>query len=142
MQYFRQSHAVYHTEYHLVWIPRYRRKILVEGVAKYLMTLLLKTRDWYPDLRILECAIQPDHVHLLIVIPPRMSVSEAVCVLKTNTSHALKEKFPFLHRLYPLKQGIWSVGYFVSTIGVNETIIKRYLRMQEREDRSQAKLVL
>jgi putative transposase len=141
MDYFRQAHAVYHTQYHLVWIPRYRRKILTPGVSDYLTVMLQRTREWYPDMAIEECSIQPDHVHLLISIPPRMSVSDGVRVLKANTGLALKEKFPFLSKLYPKKEGIWSVGYFVSTVGINEAIISKYIRMQEREDCGQAKLV-
>ena len=70
-----------------------------------------------------------------------MSVSDGVRVLKANTGLALKAKFPFLSKLYPQKEGIWSVGYFVSTVGINEAIISRYIRMQEREDCGQAKLV-
>lgn len=140
MQYFRQAHAIYHTQYHLVWIPRYRRKVLVPGVAKYLIYKLDEVRKWYPDIVFHERNIQPDHVHLLISIPPRMSVSSVVNILKTNTSTGLKNRFPFLKKLYPHKEGIWSVGYFVSTVGVNEKIIKRYIREQTKEDSGQAKL--
>ncbi|MFH1193086.1 MAG: IS200/IS605 family transposase [Candidatus Jorgensenbacteria bacterium] len=142
MEYFRQAHAVYHTQYHIVWIPRYRRKILVGGVADHLTVMLQRVRHWYPDLVLHECAIKPDHVHLLVTIPPRMSVSDGVRILKTNTSTALRTKFPFLAKLYPRKEGVWSVGYFASTVGVNEAVIARYLHLQEREDRGQAKLAL
>jgi len=140
MQYFRQAHVVYHTQYHLVWIPRFRRKILIPGVADYLSKKLEEVRKLYPDLVILEKNIQPDHVHILIQIPPRMSVSAAVNILKTNTSSSLKKRFKFLKNVYLDEKGIWSVGYFVSTVGVNETIIRRYIRLQEKEDDGQAKL--
>jgi len=73
-------------------------------------------------------------------IPPRMSVSAAVNILKTNTSSGLKKKFPFLKKLYADEKGIWSVGYFVSTVGINEAVIRRYIKMQEKEDSGQAKL--
>jgi len=62
-------------------------------------------------------------------------------IIKTNTSVALRKKFPFLSKLYPRKEGVWSTGYFVSTVGINEAIIARYIKMQEREDCGQAKLV-
>jgi putative transposase len=142
MKYFRQAHVVYHTQYHIVWIPRFRRKILVPGVADYLVTKLDEVRKTYPDLIILEQNIQPDHVHILIVVPPRMSVSAAVNIFKTNTSVALKKKFKFLKNVYLDEGGIWSVGYFVSTVGINEKIIRRYIRKQELEDGGQAKLEL
>lgn len=133
---------VYHTQYHVVWIPRFRRKILVPGVAKYLETQLDEVRKRYPDLLYLERNIQPDHVHLLIVIPPRMSVSQALNIIKSNTSAALKKRFRFLSKVYLDGGGIWSVGYFASTVGVNEAIIRRYIRFQEKEDSGQAKLEL
>jgi len=142
MKYFRQAHCVYHTQYHLVWIPRFRRKILVPGVAEYLSTKLDEIRKHYPDLAILERNIQPDHVHVLIQIPPRMSVSSAINILKSNTSVALRQSFKFLKNVYLDEKGIWSVGYFVSTVGVNESIIRRYIRYQVKEDSGQAKLVL
>lgn len=142
MKYFRQAHVIYHTQYHVVWIPRFRRKILVEGVAQYLSKQIEAVRKWYPDILCLERNIQPDHVHLLLVVPPRMSVSQAVNILKTNTSAALKKRFKFLSKVYLDEGGIWSVGYFVSTIGVNEAVIRRYIRLQQKEDSGQAKLGL
>lgn len=142
MKYFRQAHVVYHTQYHIVWIPRFRRKILVPGVAEYLSSKLDEVRKTYPDLIILERNIQPDHVHILIIIPPRMSISTAVNIFKANTSFALKKRFKFLKNVYLDEGGIWSVGYFVSTVGINESIIRRYIRKQEKEDGGQAKLDL
>ena len=142
MKYFRQAHVVYHNQYHIVWIPRFRRKILVPGVAEYLAKKLEEVRKHYPDLVITERNIQPDHVHILIQIPPRMSVSSAVNILKSNTSAALKQRFKFLKKVYLDEKGIWSVGYFVSTVGVQEAIIRRYIKFQEKEDTGQAKLVL
>ena len=110
------------------------------GVAKYLETQLDEVRKRYPDLVYVERNIQPDHVHLLIMVPPRMSISNAVQIMKGNTSYALRKKFPFLSKLYADGGGIWSVGYFVSTVGINEAIIRKYIKFQEKEDSGQAKL--
>ena len=140
MQYYRQAHAVYHNQYHLVWIPRFRRKILIPPVAKYVETKLKEIQKYYPDIIYLEQSVQVDHVHLLIVIPPRMSVSRVVNIIKSNTSSGLKKKFPFLKKVYADEKGVWSIGYFVSTMGINEKIIRRYIRNQEKEDNGQAKL--
>ena len=142
MKYFRQAHVVYHTQYHIVWIPRFRRKWMNKGIARFLELKLDEVRKWYPDLHFQERNIQPDHIHLLLVVPPRWSVSKAVNILKTNTSRALKKEFPFLSKLYADNGGIWSVGYFVSTVGINEAIIRRYIKFQEKEDSGQAKLAL
>jgi putative transposase len=140
MKYFRQAHVIYHTEYHVVWIPRFRRKILVPGVTEHLSKQFDDIHKHHPDITFLERNIQPDHVHCLLGIPPKMSVSDAMCVVKTNTSKALQQRFPFLAKVYLDHGGIWSVGYFVSTVGINERIIRRYIRTQEKEDIGQAKL--
>jgi len=83
-----------------------------------------------------------DHLHILVSIPPKMSVSLFVNVLKTNTANGLKQKFEFLKKLYWGTQSIWSIGYFVSTVGINESVIKRYIEFQGQEDTGQAKLEL
>ena len=70
MQLRRQAHAVYRCEYHIVWIPRYRFKVLVGGVDAYLSPKLDEVRKWHPDIRIVGRAIQPDHVHLVLDFPP------------------------------------------------------------------------
>ena len=142
MQYFRQAHVVHHNQYHIVWIPRFRRRFLIPTVAEYVSRKLEGIRKYYPDIVLVEKNIQPDHVHILIIIPPRMSVSSAVNILKTNTSANIKKKFPFLKKLYADEKGVWSVGYFVSTVGINESIIRRYIKMQEKEDSGQAKLAI
>lgn len=142
MKYYRQAHVVYHNQYHLVWIPRFRRKFLVPGVAEYLITKLDEVRKWYPDIYYAERNIQKDHIHVLVGIPPKYSVSHIVNIIKTNTSRSLRQKFPFLSKLYVAKGGIWSVGYFVSTVDVNEAIIRRYIRFQEKEDSGQVQLEL
>ena len=78
---------------------------------------------------------------MLIVIPPKMSVGSVVRILKSNTSRRLKEKFPFLKKVYWGTDGVWSDGYFVSTVGINEQIIKNYIQNQGEEDSGQAQLV-
>ena len=138
----RQAHCVYRCMYHIVWIPRYRYAVLVKGVAEYLLVKLDEVRKQYPEIEYAERNVQPDHVHLVVSFPPRHSIAKVVQVLKANTSRALKEKFPFLQARYRGAGGIWSVGYFVSTVGVDEERIKRYVRYQEKEDLGQAELAL
>jgi putative transposase len=77
---------------------------------------------------------------LHIVIPPKYSVSSVVETLKKNTSSELNQKFRFLKQVYCDNDGIWSKGFFVSTVGINEAIIKKYVQQQEKEDTGQAKL--
>ena len=133
-----QAHVAYQTQYHVVWIPKYRHAILVEGVKQYLEKLLYSIlEERYPDVYISKQNIQPDHVHMLIEIPPKYSVSTVVGVLKGVSSREMRKKFEYLR----IRNEMWSVGYFVSSVGANESVIKRYISFQEKQDRGQAMLV-
>ena len=136
----RQAHAVFRCQYHLVWIPRYRYKVLTTGVKEYLLIKMDEVRKLYPEIEYLERNIQLDHVHLVISFPPKFSISRVVQIIKSNTGKALKDKFDFLRQRYYGRGGIWSVGYFVSTVGLNEEMIMQYVKYQEKEDFGQAKL--
>lgn len=138
----KQSHCVYSCEYHIVLATKYRRKIFNEGVFAYMVEKLKAIRDHYPEVEILEIGHDLDHVHMLASIPPKMSVGKVIGIIKANSSRGLKEKFPFLKDVYWGTDGIWSDGYFVSTIGINEQIIQKYIAHQGQEDSGQASLVL
>ena len=128
--------------YHIVWIPRYRYRILVDGVDEYLRIKLDEVRKMYPEIEYLERNIQPDHVHMVISFPPKYSIAKVVQIIKQNTGRALYEKFEFIRKRYWGRRGIWSVGYFVSTVGLDEKTILEYVKHQEQEDLGQAKLAL
>lgn len=138
----KQSHCVYRCEYHLVFSTKYRRKIFNDGIFAYISERLQEVRSHYPSLEILEINHDVDHIYLLLVIPQKMSVSQVVRILKSNTSRDLKKKFPFLKKVYWGTDGVWSDGYFVSTVGINKRIIENYIENQGKEDSGQAQLVL
>jgi len=138
----RQAHCAYRTMYHIVWIPRYRYAVLTRGVKEYLEIMLDEVRKFYPEIEYEERNVQPDHVHLVLNFPPKYSISRVVGILKSNTGKALKKKFTFLQERYYGRGGIWSVGYFVSTVGLDEEMIKKYVKYQGEEDLGQAKLAL
>ena len=135
----KSAHSVYRTQYHIVWITRYRRKILNKGVSAYLETKLQEVRKYYPDWEYEAIGIAEDHVHIHMVIPPKYAVSMVVETLKKNTSRELSKKFRFLKNVYWDNEGIWSRGFFVSTGGINETVIRKYVEMQDKEDTGQTK---
>jgi putative transposase len=126
--------------YQIVWIPRYRYEVLVGGVAKYLEIKLDEVRKYHPEIEFVERNVQRDHVHLVLSFPPKYSISKVVQLMKANTGRALREKFTFIRERYWGRGGMWSVGYFASTVGLDETMIKRYVRYQEKEDQGQAQL--
>ena len=103
---------------------------------------LKEVKEHYPEIEILEIEHDKDHVHMLISIPPKISVGRVVGIIKANTSRRLKEKFPFLKDVYWGTDGVWSDGYFVSTVGISEQSIQRYIKLQGEEDSGQAQLVL
>ena len=142
MEFRKQAHSVYRCMYHIVWIPRYRYKVLVKGVDEYLMIKLDEIRKKYPEVEYLERNIQRDHVHIVTSFPPKYSIAKIVQVMKQNTGKGLKDRFTFLRERYHGRGGIWSAGYFVSTIGLDEETIRRYVKYQEQEDLGQAKLAL
>jgi putative transposase len=141
MKLHKQAHTVYKTQYHIVWVTRFRRKILVKGMDEYLRLKMEEVRKFYPDWHYEEIGVAEDHVHVYMVIPPKYSVSTVVETIKKNTSRAMREKFShFLKKVYWDGGGIWSKGFFVSSVGINEETIRRYVQMQGEEDAGQAQL--
>ena len=128
------SHSTYKLQYHIVWGTKYRRKWLKSYVKTALRKSLYDTCKKYPTLYILGLNTDEDHVHIQMEIPPSITVSDAVQKLKGMSSSALKRQFKFIREMYIEKDGIWSVGYFVSSIGLNENQIKRYLEWQGKRD--------
>ena len=145
MKFIKLAHCVYYCDYHMAITTKYRHEWLNEGVFAYLQDKLAEIRKHYPLINLKTVNYdqkQPDHIHLLVSIPPAMSVRSVVRIIKANTSKTLKQKFPFLKQLYWGTDGIWSDGYFVSTVGVNEQTIKQYIENQGKEDSGQALLEL
>ena len=136
------GHSVYRTEYHVVWIPKYRRRILNPGVKEYLKELWPKLVKGIPGVEIIEENIQVDHIHAVMIIPPRYSVSDVIGRLKGQSASKLRKKFTWLENVYWKENIVWSPGYFVSTIGLNEEQIIKYVKWQESQDSGQAKLEL
>lgn len=139
MKFHVQAHVTYKTRYHIVWIPKYRRKTLVKGVREYLEKVMdTYLTDRYPDVILIERSVQEDHIHVLIEIPPKYSVSKVIGDIKANTSRLMRKKFDYLARA----DEMWSIGYFVSTVGTNEKMIKNYIQNQEKQDKGRSEIVL
>ena len=142
MRFRKSTHSVYNTQYHIVWTPRYRRKILIKGVKEYLEKLFKNMDEIDEDIEVRKVNVQIDHVHMVIVIPPRVSVASVVKYMKSLSGKKLKEKFDFMKKAIYGRGGIWSRGYCVSTVGLNEKAIMDYVEYQYREDTGQLKLEL
>ncbi len=125
-----------------MFATKYRRKILNAGVSEFLRNRLREVTEHYPEIEILEYNHDKDHVHILVSIPPKMSVGSVVRIIKAHTSRKLKVTFPFLKEVYWGTDSVWSGSYFVSTVGISKAVIRRYIEYQGQEDEGQAKLDL
>ena len=133
------GHSAYRTEYHIVWIPKYRRRILNPGVRGYLSKLFPKVMRSLAGCEIIQQSIMVDHIHLVMVIPPKYAVSDVIGRLKGQTASSMRKKFGWLKEVYWKENVVWSPGYFVSTVGIDEEKILKYVEWQERQDSGQTK---
>lgn len=140
MKFRKTVNAIYKTEYHLVWIPRYRRKVFTKGVKEYIEKLLSHLPELDPDIEVVKPNVQEDHIHMVVVIPQKYAVAHAVQYIKSQSAKALKADFPLLKEVSFSREGISSRSYCVSSIGLNEKEIFAYVEHQEKEDKGQLQL--
>ena len=139
MQIQLSAHGAYHHEFHIVWIPKYRKKILKGKLKEFIEKRLFDVQKYHPDIEIEKYSIQQDHVHMIIIIPPKYSVSAIVGKIKANTSRDIRKNFDWVKKIYWHKE-FWSPGFFSSTVGIDEEVIKRYVEFQEKVDKGRIQL--
>ncbi|MFC1955327.1 IS200/IS605 family transposase [Chloroflexota bacterium] len=124
------GHTAYKTEYHVVWVTKYRKPVLNLTRRRYLVGLFSKIVAKMPGCEVVEYNVLVDHVHMVMVIPPKYAVKDVVGRLKGITSSRLRKRFPRLAMVYWKDNVVWSPGYFVSTVGIGEEKILNYVRNQ------------
>jgi putative transposase len=127
------SHSKWECKYHVVFIPKCRRKSLYEQLRRYLGEVLRRLAE-QKECRIEEGHLMPDHVHMMISIPPKYAVSQVVGFIKGKSAIHLARVYGERKRNF-VGQHFWARGYFVSTVGRDEELIRQYIRNQEQEDR-------
>ena len=127
------KHTKWECKYHVVWIPKYRKKSLYQGLRRYLGELL-KDLAAQKECKILEGHLVSDHVHILISIPPKYSVSQAVGFIKGKSAIAIARNYMGRRKNFT-RQSFWARGYYVSTVGKDEEAVREYIKHQEEEDR-------
>ena len=133
MDYHTSSHAVYNIEYHIIWVTKYRYKIL-GGAISHRLRELIRQGCRARGITIVRGTITKDHLHLLLSCPPTMAPAKIVQYLKGRSSRLLQDEFPSLHKRY-WGQHLWGRGYFCGTVGaVTEEMIKKYVEEQEKGD--------
>ena len=139
MELIHLSRCVYHCEYHIVLVTKYRRGIFNEGIFAHLSKKLAETTEHHHLIQFRVVNHDKGHIHLLVSAPPTMAVGKVVGIIKQNTSRALKQRFPYLRQVYWGTDAVWSEGYFVSTVGIDEAVIRAYIEEQGKKDAGQTK---
>jgi putative transposase len=132
-QFKRLAHAVWQCKYHVVWCPKYRYRILRGEIGKTVRDIIRQLCEW-KKIEILEGNIQSDHIHLVLEIPPKYSISEAVGFLKGKSAIKLFDFHLELKRRY-WGRHFWAKGHCVSTVGFDEAQIRNYVRYQLHKDK-------
>ena len=132
------AHTKWLCKYHIVFTPKYRRKIIYNELRADIRDIIKDLCKW-KGIEIIEGHLMPDHIHLLISIPPKYSVSSVMGYLKGKSAMMIFERHSNLKYKYG-NRNFWATGYYVSTVGLNEATVAKYIREQEKQDQMTDKL--
>ena len=127
------AHAVWECKYHVVWCPKYRFRILSGEVGRSIREIIRQLCEW-KQVEILEGNVQKDHIHLVLSVPPKYSIAETIGFIKGKSAIKVFERRLELKRRY-WGRHFWAKGYCVSTVGLDEVQIRKYVRWQTHMDR-------
>ena len=139
-EYENLNHTKWECKYHVVFIPKYRRRVLFEKLREHLGPVFRKLAE-QKECRVEEGHVMVDHVHMMLSIPPKLSVSHVVGYIKGKSAIHIARTYEGKHRNY-VGHHFWARGYFVSTVGRDEKQIREYIRHQEKEDKRLDQLLL
>ena len=134
------AHTKWNCKYHLVFAPKYRRQVIYGKIKKDIGIMLRKLCE-YKQVEIIEAEACKDHIHMLVSIPPKYSVSQIMVYLKGKSSLMIFEKYANMKYKYGNRH-FWCRGYYVDTVGRNKKVIEQYIRTQLQEDVSAEQLSL
>ena len=126
------AHTKWNCKYHIVFAPKYRRKVFYEDKRLEIREILRKLCEW-KGVQIIEGEVCPDHIHILVSIPPKLSVSSFMGYLKGKSALMMFDKHANLKYKFGNRH-FWAEGYYVSTVGLNESTIRKYIQDQEKAD--------
>ncbi len=122
------NHIVYNCQYHVIFCPKYRRSVLVDGIDIRLKELIINKQEEY-KYKVLDMEVMPNHVHLLLDINPKIGIFTTVNLIKGYTSHELRKEFPSLKKRLPT---LWTQSKFISSVGaVTLEVVKKYIEDQK-----------
>jgi len=125
------SHTRWDCSYHIIFIPKYRRKVMFKEIRKDIGEIL-RTLCEYKNVELVQGSISADHVHMYVKIPPKLSVSEFMGYLKGKSALMIFDRHPQMKR--GNGRHFWARGYYVSTVGINKDVIREYIKNQEEAD--------
>ena len=134
------SHTKWNCKYHIVFAPKYRRKVFFSQKKATIGKILRELCEW-KGVKIIEAEVCPDHIHMLVEIPPKIAVSSFMGYLKGKSSVMLYEQFGELKYKYRNRE-FWCKGYYVDTVGKNESRIAEYIQNQLKEDEMAGQLMI
>jgi len=135
------SHALWYCQYHMVWVPKYRYRVLTGPVGTEVYRCI-QLFCGQKGSEVVELNVRPEHVHLLVMVPPKVSISDLVGTLKGRTAIRIFKQFPHLKRKPYWGNHFWAPGYCVDTVGLNEEMIRKYVKFQEARERHEEQLKL
>ncbi|MED9992196.1 MAG: IS200/IS605 family transposase [Phascolarctobacterium faecium] len=134
------AHSKWVCKYHIVFTPKYRRKMIYNELREDIKEIIKDLCKW-KGIKIIEGHMMSDHVHLLLSIPPKYSISSVMGYLKGKSAMMIFERHANLRYKYG-RRNFWSTGYYVSTVGINELTVAKYIREQEKQDQIMDKISL
>jgi len=128
------THTIWHCQYHVVWVPKYRYRVLSGPVGDEVRAALLTIAGWQKT-EVVELSVMVDHVHMVALIPPTVAVCKVMGELKGRSAIRVFQKHKHLRKRPYYGDHFWAPGYCVDTVGVDEEMIRRYVRWQEKRER-------
>ena len=127
------SHTKWDCKYHIIWIPKYRKKSIFGDLRKFLGEIFRELAK-QKECTVIEGHLMPDHVHILLSIPPKYSVAQIVGFIKGKSAIQIARNFQGRKKNF-VGQNFWARGYYVSTVGKDEDAVRAYIQHQEKEDK-------
>jgi putative transposase len=133
------THTIWHCQYHIVWVPKYRHRILTDKIGNE-VERCVHVFSSQKSCEIIEMNVQVDHVHLICMIPPKLRVSDYMGIVKGRTAIRLLKRFPDLRKRRYWGNHFWTKGYCVDTVGLDEDKIRQYVKYQENKERREEQM--
>lgn len=128
------SHTIWHCQYHIVWVPNYRHRILTGEIGQEVGSCIRAFSD-QKQVEIIEMSVEPDHVHLLVMIPPKVSVSDYCGTIKGRTAIRILNRYKKLRQRPYWGNHFWTQGYCVDTVGLDTEMVTKYIQYQAHQER-------